>query len=155
PKSPFDVTIGCIIKKRREFLRMAQTAQTSIVGVGFYTTAEASRLLGVPVRNIRRWLLGYSYMRGEKRFDIDPLWVADLPKYENQIEVSFRDLIELRFVNAFLSAGLGLKTIRNCLNYAQGYINDTHPFSTNRFRTDGRTIFLESASEAGGDVLLD
>ena len=69
--------------------------------------------------------------------------------------MSFRDLIELRFVKAFIDAGLGLKTIRNCLDYARECVNDPRPFSTRRFRTDGRTIFLESAAKTGDPELLD
>ena len=84
-----------------------------------------------------------------------PLWTPQLARHEHHIELGFRDLIELRFVKAFLDAGLGLKTIRHCLEYARAAVEDERPFATRRFRTDGRTIFLESA-HAGGDVeLLD
>jgi uncharacterized protein (DUF433 family) len=73
---------------------------------------------------------------------------------DDHIELSFRDLIELRFVNAFVGAGVGLLAIRNCLDYAREVVGNDRPFSTSKFRTDGRTIFLESA---GGDEakLLD
>ena len=69
--------------------------------------------------------------------------------------IGFRDLIELKFVNAFVEAGVGLKAIRNCLEYARECVGDDHPFSTRRFRTDGRTIFLESLMRSGEAELLD
>jgi uncharacterized protein (DUF433 family) len=121
------------------------------LGVGFYTVPQASRLLHIPSVNIRRWLGGYTF-RGS-RF-MPPLWEPQLPQNGKRIELGFRDLIELRFVQNFLDAGLGLLTIRNCLAYAREAVNDDRPFSTRRFRTDGRSIFLESAERAGeSDVL--
>ena len=120
------------------------------LGVGFYTVQQASRLLHIPPVNIRRWLGGYTFRDSHSM----PLWEPQLARNGNHIELGFRDLIELRFVQSFLDAGLGLLTIRNCLAYEREAVNDDRPFSTRRFRTDGRTIFLESAKRAGeADVL--
>jgi len=125
------------------------------LGVGYYTVPEAARLLKTSAINIRRWLGGYTYREGDKVHAVAPLWTPLLPAFDNHLELSFRDLIELRFVNEFIKAGLGLKTIRHCLDYARKCVNDSHPFSTRRFRTDGRTIFLESAHKTGEPDLLD
>jgi uncharacterized protein (DUF433 family) len=46
---------------------------------------------------------------------------------------------------------VGLKHIRNCLELAREIVKDDRPFSTQRFRTDGRSIFLESLNEHRGD----
>ncbi|AWM25778.1 hypothetical protein AOX55_00002527 [Sinorhizobium fredii CCBAU 25509] len=86
---------------------------------------------------------------------MEPLWQSQLPPDDGDVELGFRDLIELRFVGAFLEAGLGLKTIRHCLAYARDCVNDDRPFSTRRFQTDGKTIFLESANTGGDENLLD
>jgi uncharacterized protein (DUF433 family) len=48
-----------------------------------------------------------------------------------------------------------LKTIRYCLEYARECVNDDRPFSTRRFQTDGRTIFLDSLKGSGESELLD
>lgn len=125
------------------------------LGIGFYTAGDAARLLGVSARSIRRWLGGYNYTQNGEKRRVEPLWEPQLPRDDDHIELGFRDLIELRFVNAFLNAGLGLKTIRHCLDYARQCVDDDRPFSTRRFRTDGKTIFLESASTAGDESLLD
>ncbi|WP_029618987.1 MerR family transcriptional regulator [Pseudorhizobium marinum] len=125
------------------------------LGIGFYSAGEAARLLDTPVRNIRRWLGGYNYRHKGEIFHVKPLWTPQLPAYDDHIELGFRDLIELRFVQEFIKAGLGLKTIRHCLAYAKECVNDDHPFSTRRFQTDGKTIFLESATASGGETLLD
>lgn len=131
-------------------------AETVIpIGIGYYTAADAARLLNIPVKNVRRWLGGYDYMHGGKALHVDALWETQLPREGGHIELGFRDLIELRFVGAFVDAGLGLKTIRHCLAFARECVDDERPFSTRRFQTDGRTIFLESVNSAGDEHLLD
>lgn len=137
-------------------LRAITTIDTSIaLGIGFYTVPEAARLLRVPSRTINRWLGGYAYGRGEARVQLPPLWKPALPREGSHIELSFRDLIKLRFVSAFLAAGTDLRTVRNCLDHARDSVSDDRPFSTRRFRTDGRTIFLESLHRGGDGELLD
>jgi uncharacterized protein (DUF433 family)/DNA-binding transcriptional MerR regulator len=130
-------------------------AEVVALGIGCYTVPEASRLLNIPGRNINRWLGGYRYREHDRVVSMPPLWIPELPVYEHHIELSFRDLIELRFVKAFLDAGLGLKTIRTCLEFARECVADDRPFSTRKFQTDGKTIFLESAQRSDEAELLD
>lgn len=125
------------------------------VGVGLYSLADAAQLLKAPPKKIRRWMDGHDYKKDDRLHSVAPLWVPDIPKIEGQVELSFRDLIELRFVSAFLEKGIGLKAVRNCLDYARLCMNTDRPFSSGRFRTDGRTIFLESLEAAGEPTLLD
>lgn len=125
------------------------------LGVGFYTVPDAARLLKIPPLNVRRWLGGYSYKHNGETHTSPPLWTPDLPPFDNKIELTFRDLIELRFVSGFVSAGLHLKTIRHCLDYARTLVDDPRPFSTQRFQTDGKTIFLDSVRDSGETEVLD
>ena len=125
------------------------------LGTGFYTVPEAARLLKLRPLSIRRWLGGYTYTHGEKTVKMPPLWQPQLPAYERHIELGFRDLIELRVIKSFIDAGLSIITVRNCLEYARECANDDRPFSTRRFQTDGRTIFLESLRRTGEEELLD
>ena len=85
----------------------------------------------------------------------DPLWRPDYINEDDTIELSFRDLIELRFVKAFRDVGLSLPTIRECFMRAVEAVNDQRPFSTRKFRTDGRTIFLEITHDIREGELLD
>lgn len=128
-----------------------------LFGVGSYTMREAARLLQTPTANISRWMKGYSYRRDGKVYHSPPLWEAQWPMEEgSHTELGFRDLVELRFVKAFTEAGVGLLAIRNCLDFARRLVDDDRPFSTRRFRTDGKTIFLESAKQTSGEMeLLD
>lgn len=130
-------------------------SEVAPLGIGYYTVPEAGRLLRVAPRKINRWLGGYVFVSNGVSIDMPPLWEPQLPSFGDKIELSFRDLIELRFVNAFLDAGVGLKAIRNCIAYARECVADDHPFSTRRFQTDGRTIFLDSLHRSGETELLD
>jgi uncharacterized protein (DUF433 family) len=153
-------------------------AADGVLGRGVYGAAEALRLInfrrrpdtlgrrlinvGRPVsrsvspQTIKRWLRGYDYSidRGVIRHSA-PLWVPDYANDDDTIELSFRDLIELRFVKAFRDIGLSLPTIRECFKRAVESVQDERPFSTQRFRTDGRTIFLEITHDVQEGELLD
>jgi uncharacterized protein (DUF433 family) len=132
-----------------------QTVKIVPLGVGYYTVPEASRLLKIAPRSIYRWLGGYKFEAENRTVTMPPLWIPELPAHDHRLELSFRDLIELRFIKAFIQAGLGLQAIRACLDYAKECVADERPFSTRKFRTDGRTIFLESARRTGESELLD
>jgi uncharacterized protein (DUF433 family) len=132
-----------------------QNRSPDAIGVGSYTAPEAARLLKTTPLNVNRWLRGYTYRRKGAERHMPPLWTTQHADIEEHLELGFRDLIELRFVKAFTDAGVGLLAIRNCLQYARECAKDDRPFSTRRFQTDGRTIFLESIERAGEPKLLD
>lgn len=136
-------------------LQTATPSNVSQIGTGFYTVPEAARLLKIRPLNIRRWLGGYSYTRGDKTVPMSPLWTPQLPGHAHHIELGFRDLIELRVIKGFIDAGLSLITIRHCLEFARECVEDDRPFSTRRFHTDGRRIFLEGLRRTGEEELLD
>ncbi len=119
------------------------------VGIGLYTVADAAKLLRIPQRNIRRWLAGYTFVTldGSQK-TMPPLWRPQLPAWERHLELGFRDLIELRFVSAFRNEGLSISTIRRCMDHARTLVGDERPFSTRRFSTDGRTIFISFIEDA-------
>ncbi len=121
------------------------TIRDGVLRRGVYAGAEALRLInfrrnpqipGRPVsrHTIARWLRGYDYKdrSGETRHSA-PLWRPDYADDDGTIELSFRDLIELRFVKAFRDLGLGLPTIRACFKRAVDKVHDDRPFSTQRF----------------------
>ncbi len=117
------------------------------LGRGAYSAVETLRLLNfrrpglaasrrISRSTVARWLRGYEHGEGLARHS-DPLWRPDYINENDQIELSFRDLIELRFVKAFRDLGLGLTTIRDCYRRAAEEVRDDRPFSTQKFRTDG------------------
>jgi uncharacterized protein (DUF433 family) len=140
-------------------------AEPDALGRGAYSAVESLRLLnfnrpGLPAarrvsRNtIARWLRGYSYGEDGSHHS-EALWKPDYHNDDDQIELSFRDLIELRFVKTFRDLGVGLTTIRDCYRRAVDEIQDDRPFSTQRFRTDGKTIFLEITEKDHDGRMID
>lgn len=128
-----------------------RNAEIIPVGVGYYTAPEAARLLKTSPRLISRWLGGYSYKSVDGApAQAPPLWRPQLPRLGATLEIGFRDLIELRFVLAFLRHDIGLNVIRRCLENARKIVDEERPFSTQKFRTDGKSIFLESIAELRG-----
>jgi uncharacterized protein (DUF433 family)/DNA-binding transcriptional MerR regulator len=125
------------------------------LGIGYYTVTEASQLARIPALRIRRWLGGYHFASRDQTYFSEPLWAPQLARANGHLELGFRDLIELRFVDAFERAGLSLQAIRKCLAVAREAVGDERPFSTARFRTDGRTIFLQALSDSDEPKLLD
>src|SRR5262245_10778680 len=125
-----------------------------VIGRGVYGAADALRLINfhrtageatrsISRHTIARWLRGYDYEVKGVIHHSDPLWRLDYANDDDLVELSFRDLIELRFVKSFRDVGLSLPTIRECFQRAVDAVHDQRPFSTQRFRTDGKTIFLE------------
>lgn len=126
-----------------------------LIGIGLYTMGDAARLLKAPSRTIRRWMTGYDYRRDGERHHVAPLWEPDLRHPEDGVELSFRDLIELRFIRAFTSIGLELRTIRAYMELARSHVESDRPFSSGRFRTDGKRIFHETIGDADEPTLID
>jgi len=132
-----------------------------LFGRGFYGASESVRLINfhrresssrkVGPQTIRRWIEGY-VTRGKSS---PPLWMADYQNRDRLLELSFRDVIELRFVKAFRDAGVSLQTIRTCIERAKNEIDDARPFSTLNFRTDGRTIFHLITSDVNEGEMTD
>jgi uncharacterized protein (DUF433 family) len=125
--------------------------ERSAVDVGIYTVPQAERLTGVRAARIRRWLRGYEFRgKGERRKSTE-VWKAQLKKIDDDLALGFLDLMEVRFVDAFLKAGLSLVKIRKAAKLARELVGRDHPFSTQRFRTDGKRIFAELTHEKRGD----
>jgi len=128
-------------------------------GTGIYSIPEASRLIGVPSRDIRRWLFGYHYLKktgdAASRVASAPLWRHELADegFDEDV-IGFLDLVELRFVREFTRAGVALSVIRRCLATASEIFGVSHPMSLPQFKTDGRTIDAEAVSEAMNDNSL-
>jgi uncharacterized protein (DUF433 family) len=133
---------------------MAQRRQ-SLLGIGVYTVPEAARLTGVSAPRIRRWLTGYTFAAHAARRSSSPVWERQIVSSSGELVLSFRDLLEVRFVDAFRRHGVGWKVIRLAAESAAEILEDSHPFSTRRFKTDGRSIFADIVQSTGEESLLD
>ena len=122
-------------------------------GTGIYTLPEAARLINVPARKIHRWLYGYQFPKGsgEGRAQAfsKPLWDPQLSQDEYQAEViGFNDLLELRFISAFVEHGVSLQIVRRCLATAKQLFVADYPMTSGSFKTDGKTIFAEAIEKS-------
>jgi len=121
-------------------------------GIGIYTAPEAARMVGMQSATLRRWLLGYHHQAKREA----PLWHPQYdPNDDDGMLLGFRDLVEARIVNALRGKKIGLPTIRTCLDRARAIVGQDHPFSTRRFKTDGKTIFLEITRGLDEPQLID
>jgi uncharacterized protein (DUF433 family) len=114
-----------------------------LIGLGLYTPAEAGRLLRVAPAKIKRWLRGH-YI--QNKF-YPPLWNSEVSLGDDRVFLSFRDLMETRVADAFIRRGVSAIRVRAAIAVAKEVIGEDRPLSTNRFRTDGREIFLHIINE--------
>lgn len=126
-----------------------------LVGIGLYTVPEAARLTRVPSQSIRRWIGGYTYRRAGNVRESPPVWSSQIPRTEGTVCLGFLDLLEIRFVNAFRRHGVSWSVIRLAAKRACDVFRQDHPFSRQRFKTDGRSIFAEIIEAEAETKLLD
>jgi uncharacterized protein (DUF433 family) len=115
----------------------------SLVGAGLYTPGDAARLTKVPTARIHRWLSGRKRQyRGESVFD-EPLWHSQIPEIDGSLFLGFRDLVELRLVDGFRKQNISMPYLRKVVDAARKLVGDAHPFSTTKFKTDGKRLYFE------------
>lgn len=126
-----------------------------LVGVGLYSVSEASRLTGIPAQRISRWLRGYAYLHNDEVHRQPALWSLQAKISKGFVALTFLDLMEIRFVDAFRQLGVSLPIVRKTLIKARDVFHLEFPFSSRRFSTDGKFIFAEIAKEENEPILLD
>ncbi|MEO7496346.1 MAG: DUF433 domain-containing protein [Massilia sp.] len=123
-----------------------------LTGVGLYTLQEAERFTGADPREVSRWLFGYRFKGGQSA----PLWRTQLVDAEPGLKlIGFRDLLELRIVTVFVRHHVPLRVIRAAIDNARSIFTHDYPFTTNRFLTDGKSIFHEALQSHGEITLTD
>ncbi len=117
-----------------------EEAVGELIGKGLYTPAEAGKLLHVSPLKIIRWLRGHS--QNGKVYD--PLWhpSISLGDEDERVFLAFRDLMEVRVADAFIQLGISSFKVRAAIALATKVLGRDYPLSSDRFRTDGREIFL-------------
>ena len=126
----------------------------NLIGVGLYSPAEVARLTGVSTSKIVRWFRGHQ--TAQRIYEA--LWTPSISADDGKLYLSFRDLTEIRVADAFIEKGLSPQKVRRAIELAQKELGESRPLSSAKFRTDGRTIFLQVVNEEGDgdkDQLLD
>lgn len=117
---------------------------------GFYTAAEAARLLGISnSRTIVDWLKGRS-TRG-------PVVQRQYEPVGNSQELGFLDLIEVRFIDQFRRQGYSLQSLRRAAQVAREELGVEHPFALYgvTFVGERKNLFLKVAKDIGDTKLLN
>lgn len=136
--------------------RVNNTVTTArLLNAGIYTVPEAARLTRVSPARIRRWLRGYDFKTAKDRHHSNPVWTGQFKPIEDKLAVGFKDLMEIRFVNAFIQQGVSWKTMRHAHSAAKEKLGSDHPFCTHKFATDGRVILLQQAQDSGDTCLVN
>lgn len=119
---------------------------------GFYTVPEAARLIAVgnPQR-IRGWLKGYPNR------STGPLLIRDFEPIGRKEELSFLDLMEVRFVEHFREAGVKARTLRRAAERLRKEFELPHPFANERvvLIADQSDVLVEQVFKASAEEQED
>lgn len=97
------------------------------LAAGFYTIAEAARLIRVGrERRIHGWLRGYPGR------NVGPLLERDFAPIDKDEELSFLDLMEVRFVEHFREHGVKARSLRLAADRLRAELDTSHPFASKR-----------------------
>lgn len=118
---------------------------------GFYTVQEAARLIRVgSAHRIYGWLRGYPQRQ------IGPLLSRDYRPLGEHEELSFLDLMEIRFVEHFREHGVKVRSLRLAAQVLREEFKTAHPFALDRvvLVADKADVMVEevlrdSANKAG------
>src|SRR6266545_4929171 len=105
----------------------------NLLNTGIYTLPDAARLTRVSTGRIRRWLRGYKFRTKKKEHQSRALWRGQLEPIDYSLALGFLDLIEIRFVDSFLKAGVSWAMLRQARQRAEEMFKVSHPFCTNQF----------------------
>ena len=119
----------------------AHVSWESVDRIGLYTVPMAARLIGADQKKLRSWIDGYGHSNAM------PIIHRQLPRMAGRTALGFLDLIEARFIRHF-NTWFSPQTIRRVADRLRERHDVEHPFAMeNRFRTDGKSIFMESTED--------
>jgi uncharacterized protein (DUF433 family) len=122
---------------------------SGLLEAGVFSIPEAAYLVGASQADVRIWVEG-------KKGRQYPLIENELGRVDGKLAISFKNLMEIKFIAFFSSAGVSLHDIRAIMDDARRLLNEPHPFATSAvFRTDGKRILAEIAKENGIESLFD
>ena len=96
-----------------------------------YRIMEAARYARTSNQTIRSW----EKLQGNH--------ITIVTAREEREALSYLQLIEVGVVAAMRKSGVKLDTVRNARQYLSEAFNSPHPFAQYRFKTDGKTLFMD------------
>lgn len=135
--------------------RITEYGASELLGVGLFTVSDAAHLIRISPNKVRRWIGGYRYRRGRFVKAQPPVWELGIPASDHVHTLTFNDLMEVRFVNAFREEGISLQKIRRAISELGRITETEYPLSHKKILTDGITLFTELRDEMGGPLFYD
>lgn len=120
-----------------------------------FTTADAARIVGVPVASARRWLAGYSYAYKNATRTKPARIGTQAGEVDGVLLMSFLDLIEVQMAVNLRRRHITWPTIESAATELRRAWNSQTPFALQRFRTDSRRVFVELGKRSGDNHLLE
>jgi uncharacterized protein (DUF433 family) len=106
-----------------------------------YAILEAAHYLDMPPATLRSWVRGRSYQTGAGMEFAKP--IIELPVKELPL-LSFVNLVEAYVLDAIRRIHkVSLQRVRKALDFLKKHFGTPHPLATQRFQTDGLSLFIE------------
>ncbi len=114
-----------------------------------YPLAEAAKIIGMPTPTLRTWFCGWPTGK-------PPVLAAD-GGADTPLILSFFNVVEARFLDAYRRRGVSMQRVRLALDFVSEHLSGfERPLLKPDFETDGKALFIELQEEAGdAPMLLD
>ena len=123
-----------------------------------YSIAEAARILRLKPPTLRTWCVGWQETRSRRA---QPPVIRPDGERVDGTYLSFFNLIEAGFLNAYRETGATMQRVRRALEFCRSRLEIERPLLTEHFRIDGRSLLIEfdkallNASASGQHVWPD
>jgi len=117
------------------------------LGEGAYTIPDASRILGLPLPKLRRWVNGYWRVSEDERHQVFP--VESLSAWGEQADRAFNfyTLIEVFVIATLREQGVSFRTIRQARQELAERFKTSYPFASHKLLHNGKSILVELDDE--------
>ncbi len=122
--------------------------EVTYINKGIYSVARAATLAGVRSDAIRRWATPQASSGN------GPVIRPDYTPVDNEISLSFLDLVEVQLVARLREEGLSLQRVREAHRFISQEFGVVHPFAWQKLETDGRDLFIRWAFEDSDDLII-
>lgn len=113
----------------------------SLIGAGVYPISEVHRLTAISKSRVSRFVKKYKGAGG--------LWGGKAEKLDTMYYLTFKDMMELRVINAFLDKGVGWRVVCRMAEYGRERFGADYPLSHQRFPKEGERLYARALKSLG------
>jgi len=119
-----------------------------MLGLGTYTFREAAKLTHLKYSRVREWFVGKKTRKG-------PVFESDYETVEEDIAISFHDLIDVFVAGQLRDQGVSMQTVRRVYSTLSKDFETKHPFCRKELLSDGKQIFFRGLDTKGRDEVVE